>query len=127
MKELRKLASDAIEGNVDALEAYIQLTNAKKELELIIKEVIEHAIDEFDKHDQKTLDFKGFEIRKTQSARYDFKHISVWNSVKDNLKKIEDYAKLAQKQGDSIILETGEVIEPAIKNYSEFGLAIKKK
>lgn len=120
-----KLAEQAINGDIDALEAYIKLSNAKKELEQLMKSVLDSAIYEFDMHEEKTIIHKGFEIRKTQSARYDYSQVTAWNDRKKELSKIEDYAKLALKNGENLILETGEIIEPAIKKYSDFGLAIK--
>jgi chaperonin cofactor prefoldin len=123
---LETLANDAIEGNIDALEVYVKLVNEKKKIESLMKEVLESALHEFDMYEEKTVVHKGFEIRKTQSARYDFKHIPQWSEKKEELSKIENYAKIANNTGNVYVIpETGEVIEPATKTYSSFGLAIK--
>lgn len=126
MNELELLAEQAVNGEIDALEAYAKISIAKKKIDELLKSVLDSAIDGFDSYDQKTVTHKGFEIRKTQSARYDFKNVTAWVNTKEELKKIEDYAKVAERNGEALILETGEIVEPAQKHYSSFGLSINK-
>jgi len=125
LEAIEAIKNNALEGNINSLTAYTDLVSIKKSLELCVNQLLTSAIDEVDMYQEKTITHNGFEIRKTQSARYDYKHIDAWKSCKEDLSKIEEIAKLALKTGENIVIEeTGEIIKPAIKVPSKISISV---
>ena len=122
---IEALVSDVDLGYKNALEAYQILTEAEKLIKAAKDKLLEDAIDEYEKYGEKTIQFNGFKVSKTQSARYDYKHITAWVDLKSRLVNLEELAKVANNQNEAIILDTGEVVEPAKKTYSKESLSFK--
>ena len=130
MKDLELMiidkASEAFNGDADPLKVFAELQKLEKKIKFLKDEILETAINEFEKYGEKSITQEGFNISLSQSARYSYSHIPSWKDLTKQLKKIEAYAKTAQSQGESIILETGEIIEPAVKSYSKESLKFKQ-
>jgi len=126
-KVIQSIQDDVDLGYKNALEAYKILTEAEKQIKEAKANILEQAIDEYEKYGEKTIDYNGFKVSKTQSARYDYKHITQWADLKGQLTNVEELAKLAEKQGQTIILDSGELVDPAKKTYSKESLSFKAK
>ena len=126
-KVIQSIQDDVDLGYKNALEAYKILTEAEKLIKEVKASILDQAIDEYEKYGEKTVEYNGFKISKTQSARYDYKHIAAWADLKGQLTNVEELAKLAEKQGKAIVLDTGEFVDPAKKTYSKESLSFKAK
>ena len=127
-KVIDSLTNDVVMGMRNPLEVYkifLEAENSLKKAKEIIKE---DAMIEWDKYEEKTVEFQGYSISKIQSARYDYNHIEAWKNQKEKLSLIEEKAKLANQLGESVVIEsTGEIIQPAIKKYNPETLSFKHK
>jgi len=107
----------AQDGFIDPLTAFTLFHRLKSCVELNMKAIQDQAVNEAAKYDGKTFNINGYEVTKKSGAgRWDFKHLSDWNEVKNNLSDIEEKHKTAFKmaeKGDTYITEGGEVVEPA--------------
>ena len=126
-KVIQSMQDDVDLGYKNALEAYQILTEAEKLIKEAKANILEQAIDEYEKYGEKTIDYNGFKVSKTQSAKYKYEHITAWADLKGQLTNVEELAKLAEKQGQTIILDSGEIVDPAKKTYSKESLSFKAK
>lgn len=126
-------------GETGALEFLFILNSIEKEVK-IIKNVqnikskcLELAIDEAEKYTEKSFDYKGFTITKTNRTQYIFddcndpKMTILTKQEKDlkaEVKERKDFLKYLKEPLADI--ETGEVIYPAVK-IAKDTLTIKKK
>lgn len=115
-------------GLINPLDAFIVYNELKKLLDNAKKEIDEIAQVEADKYTEKTINYNGYTITKTEGRKQiDFSNIQEWVDAKENLKRIEDKYKQVEKSTYlSIDKETGEVLEKPIVTYSKSSLTIKK-
>lgn len=120
-----RMAEDAVLGNLDPLEVYIELNETKKEIETalsMVKEVLNDSIGTYEKTFQKN----GYEITKVSGRQlFDFSTVKRWAEKKNELSEIEKDARLAyqsyQRGADLVNVSTGEVQElPTVKVSSDF-------
>lgn len=116
-----KLASEAQEGDVDALDAYIQLKLALSELTDAVESITPLAIDQRLKYGKENLVRNGFLVEYSEGTpRYSYKHYSGWYQISEQLKAVEEMMKQSAKLNKAIVDEqTGEVIEPAKVTYTK--------
>jgi hypothetical protein len=128
-KDYSEWVQQVIDGNEPALPCYGELLEVKSYIEKCILAIKDHAISEADNFDEKTFQFNGFKFTKVEGKRiYKFDHIKEWIDRRDNLKTFELMAKsAADKYGKGVTMvdDDGQVIEPAIVEYSKVGLSAK--
>ena len=126
---METLAMDVAEGEADAMDVYAALQSIRKSADLMEKAVKDNAIEEAMKWgaDKGPVERNGFVFR-FQSGRsmYKYSHIKPWEEAQKRMKMLEELAKLGQKNGCEMPdPETGEVIAPAIVEYSKDSLSVK--
>lgn len=121
IKHLLEITDEAIQGNKDPLEVYVELKKIEKTLEMCIESVKPQAIREADNYGEKSFERYGVTITKSRAAgRWDYKGIDQWSKQKEKLSLIEELAKQAYKlgeKGQTITDEDGVVVEPG--KYTE--------
>jgi len=121
MKHTEK-AIQAVLGNLNPLEVYIDLKAELIELEAAIKQVQDLAISEADKYAEKSFKYNGAIIEKRSSpAIWDYSECMAYHQAKERLKYIE---KIAQAGGGADT-DSGEVINRAIRIEGRAGIAVK--
>jgi len=114
---LHEINEQVLNGEKDALEAYIELKKIADTATAIMKEIKPDALTEADKYDGKTFQAFGAQIEKRNGGGvWSFKHLQDWNEINKKKKEVEDLHKTAYKlKGQEAIInpDTGEIIEPA--------------
>jgi len=107
-------------GEMSAIDAYIELYQARAELDKQIEDIKELALLERDKYGKEEVNRRGYvvDIAKGRSI-WSYKNVSAWNSVKERLKDIEKMAQMAFNGAEVTDKETGEVIEPAEVSFTK--------
>jgi len=130
IKELSGMIERVNEGYENELEVYILFSDAEKAFKSAKESILEAALIERDKHEEKTLDFMGKKIGITQSGRYTFTGNQEWINKKSELVGIEDDMKIALQaanKGNILVDENGEVKPVATYTPSKRSLSIKLK
>ena len=121
MNEITQLV---LNGEKDALLAYIELKSIEKEVKASLEKIKDLAIAEAEKFGEKSFKAFGAKVELRNSAgRWDFKHLEWYRHGKHQ----EDLAKEsfnANKKGMTYSNEDGEVIEPAKFNPGKLTIAI---
>ena len=114
---------DGVEqGNVNPLEAYVELKAIENTLKEVMAKVQPLAITEADKYNEKSFKAFGAVIEKRSApATYDMSHINAYLTAKEKVKYIETIAKA----GGGIDPETGQEIEKAIRVEGKSTIAVK--
>lgn len=115
-------------GELDALSLYTISKEVKDIAEKVNKDVQELAIEEAEKHTEKSFKYGNKIITKVEGRRLiDFSDIEEWKIAKDNLKEIEDkYKQVALSKVSSLDESTGEVLQRPIVTFSKSSITIKK-
>jgi len=125
---LTQIKNAVLDGEIDALKAFIKFKQLSDQIEIIKAEIKDLAIAEQEKYG-KVAEIEGYEITKTQSGRYDYNNIPEWTKLKDQLKEIEEAAKAACKAdkatSELIDKETGEITEIKRAEYNPSATSIK--
>ena len=140
-EEIEQFEQDALNGEMNELQAYIELKQFEEFIAEKKKSVSKAAIRIVDlEKDSKTEQF-GFIFAKQQKTTWKFDHIAKWDEKKNELTNILDQAKLAyqlsqknsfspsdfENPGTQIAdANTGEVIDMAIPEFSEPFLKVDK-
>jgi hypothetical protein len=125
--DILKKKEQVLNGNYNPLQLMKELTELEKAIKEAKSEIMEEAINEFDKHGAKTIKEYGYEISSTQSGRYDYSNNPDWNSLNNDRKELETKMQAAYKANGSVIdEETGELIEPALYKSNKASLRFKK-
>lgn len=123
--EINRIASDAIEGNTDAMKAFIRLKALASYVADSIKAVEPSALLKADDYEGQEL--MGNIIRTQQGARYDYKHYEGWKEINDKRKRLEKIMKDAcNSNTEALDPETGEVIPPAEKKLTKVFIKLEK-
>lgn len=125
--EIRQLEQQAIDGEINELDAYIEIDDLEKECKRAKDAVKDAAISQAENYGQKIFEHAGRKIEVRNKRSWYFDHIPDWNQKKLDLKSIEEKAKVAATSGLNASEETGEVIQPAIHKDSTYLAIIKKK
>lgn len=120
----KEITDQVVNGDINALKAYIDLKVAEKELEYALAVVQPLAINEADKYTEKTFKAFGAVIEKRSApGRWDYAQVNAWKQAKDRLAYIE---KISQAGGGAD-MDSGEVIDKAIKIPGKAIIAINLK
>lgn len=117
-------------GNMSPFEALIILREYKEQLDECRDVCIKSAISIFDRNSDdggKTVARNGFVFRQIQTTRYDYKNNPNWVQLLQNIKVLEKKMQLASNaKSEYIDTETGEIVPPAVKNFSEKSIRIEQ-
>lgn len=129
MEIIQQLTFAVEEGNLSALDAYIQLHQIEKLAGEARKQIQAQAVTEAQR-EGKQFTRMGFEIQcRAGAGRWDYKHIPDWEAKKFELLQIEEKAKWAFKsaeKGITPIDEDGVIVEPAIYTPGADTIALKE-
>lgn len=127
-----KIISNVMDGNEDALKAYIKAKGLSELASSIVDGLKDEAIKEAEKYsDSETVFGCKVQVKNTPTT-YDFSHNDEWallnsrlDSIKREMKQIEQKMLDAMKYAEVVDDRTGEVIPPAqIKKAGSQTLAI---
>jgi hypothetical protein len=114
-------------GNFSAIECLGRFKEFENALVKAKKCIEEQAIDEAEKHTEKTFKLGDFKVTKVEGRRMiDFSDIEEWRIAKDNLKEIEDkYKQVALSGLASLDESTGEILQRPIITFSKSSISIR--
>ncbi len=125
---LHKINEQVINGEINALEAFIQLKKMVDVATKIMTEIKRDAVDEADKYQGKTFEAFGAKIEKRNGGgTWNYKHLDTWCKINDQKKVMEDLHKSAYRMGGNSIIDpnTGEIVQPAEWKPNADTLSIK--
>jgi len=113
-------------GNFSAIECLGRFKEFENALVKAKKCIEEQAIEEAEKHTEKTFKLGDFKVTKVEGRRMiDFSDIEEWRIAKDNLKEIEDkYKQVALSGLTSLDESTGEILQRPIITFSKSSISI---
>jgi len=114
-------------GNFSAIECLGRFKEFENALVKAKKCIEEQAIEEAEKHTEKTFNLGDFKVTKVEGRRLiDFSDIEEWRIAKDNLKEIEDkYKQVALSSLTSLDESTGEILQRPIITFSKSSISIR--
>ncbi len=124
--QIVSLVNEVEEGNTDALKAFIALKELEKVLTAAMSQIKDGAVSEAKKYNAKSFELMGCRIDvKEGTARWSYKHIPQWSRHQEEMKKIEEAAKLRYKNPTTLMADAdGEEILPALASYDKESIAI---
>ena len=129
MEIIQQLTFAVEEGNLSALDAYIQLHQIEKLAGEARKQIQAQAVTEAQR-EGKQFTRMGFEIQcRAGAGRWKFDHIPDWEAKKFELSQIEEKAKWAYKsaeKGITPIDDDGVIVEPAQYTPGADTIAVKE-
>lgn len=129
MEIIQQLTFAVDNGNLSALDAYIQLHQIEKLAGEARKQIQAQAVTEAQR-EGKQFTRMGFEIQcRSGAGRWDYKHIQQWEAKKFELSQLEEKAKWAFKsaeKGITPIDDDGVIIEAAIYTPGADTIALKE-
>ena len=129
MEIIQQLTFAVEEGNLSALDAYIQLHQIEKLAGEARKQIQAQAVTEAQR-EGKQFTRMGFEVQcRAGAGRWDYKHIKEWEAKKFELAQIEERAKWAYKsaeKGITPIDDDGVIVEPAQYTPGADTIAVKE-
>jgi hypothetical protein len=128
MTEITELKNLVLDGESNALAAYVALKEFERELADALKAVKPLALDEAESFGEKTFDAYGAKISvKNGPGTWKYDGIHQYTVAKATLKSIEDLAKKAyeaKKAGMTVVDAHGEIIQPAEYKEGETTISI---
>lgn len=122
------LYDKAMNGEVSALDAYIELREAEADIKKQIDDIKDIALLELEKYGKETVIRRGWHIEKVNGRRiWSYKGVSAWNSVKARLSEVEKMAQMAYNGAEVTDKDTGEVVEPADLSFTKDSIKITYK
>jgi hypothetical protein len=114
-------------GNFSAIECLGRFKEFENALVKAKKCIEEQAIEEAEKHTEKTFKLGDFKVTKVEGRRLiDYSDIEEWIIAKDNLKEIEDkYKQVALSSLTSLDESTGEILQRPIITFSKSSISIR--
>jgi len=114
-------------GNFSAIECLGRFKEFENAIVKAKKCIEEQAIEEAEKHTEKTFKLGDFKVTKVEGRRLiDFSDIEEWRIAKDNLKEIEDkYKQVALSSLTSLDESTGEILQRPIITFSKSSISIR--
>jgi hypothetical protein len=114
------LYNKAMNGEISAMDAYIELYEAKVELDKQLDDLKELARLERERYGKEEVMRNGWLIELASGRKqWSYKGVSAWNSVKARLTEIEKMAQMAFNGAEVTDKETGEVVEPAELSFTK--------
>ena len=127
MENFKEIANKVIEGEIDALKAYIELKRIDKELKSALAKIQDLALSEAEKYESKTFDAFNAEINVRNAAgRWDFKHLDWWIVFQAEQGSAKQAYELSLKS-KTMIDPDGEIVQPAKYMPGKTTIAIKLK
>lgn len=114
-------------GNFSAIECLGRFKEFENAIVKAKKCIEEQAIEEAEKHTEKTFKLGDFKVTKVEGRRLiDYSDIEEWRIAKDNLKEIEDkYKSVALNNFESLNQNTGEILQRPIITFSKSSISIR--
>jgi hypothetical protein len=114
-------------GNFSAIECLGRFKEFENAIVKAKKCIEEQAIEEAEKHTEKTFKLGDFKVTKVEGRRLiDYSDIEEWRIAKDNLKEIEDkYKQVALSGLTSLDESTGEILQRPIITFSKSSISIR--
>ena len=123
------LSEKVLDGAVEPLSVYLDLRALKAACDEALKAIEGTVMDEAKKYGKKTFSFGGFSWTLNDGRKtYKFDHIEDYRAKKEALKAVEERAKKAaeaMEKGLGMHTDDGEVIEPAIIEWTKPSITIK--
>lgn len=117
-----------INGEISAIDAYIELYEAKRLIDEQLEEVKSLAIMERERYGKESPVRNGYMVELVPGRKqWNYKGVSAWNTVKARLTEIEKMAQMASNGAEVIDKESGEVIEPAELTFTKDTLRLTYK
>jgi hypothetical protein len=124
MKDMTQI----LNGEVSALDAYIELYEAKKLIEEQLDEIRDLAIQERERYGKESPMRNGYLVELALGRKsWNYKGVSAWNSVKARLTEIEKMAQMSYNGAEVIDKESGEVVEPAELSFTKDSIKLTYK
>jgi hypothetical protein len=116
-------------GEMSAIDAYIELYQAKKEIERQLDDIKDLALLEREKYGKEDIVRNGFKVEVARGrTMWDYKSVSIWSALKSRMTDVEKMAQtVAMKAVEIVDTETGEVIEPAKVSYAKDSIRLTYK
>lgn len=107
-------------GEMSAIDAYIELYETKKALEQQLADIKELAVLEREKYGKEVINRKGYEVDIARGrAVWNYNDVSIWRSLKERMKDVEKMAQIVTMKSVEVTdTETGEIVEPAKVTYT---------
>jgi hypothetical protein len=122
------LYDKAMNGEVSALDVYIELRETEAEIKKQIDDIKDIALLELEKYGKEPVMRRGFLIEKVNGRKlWNYKGVSAWNSAKARLTEVEKMAQMAFNGAEVTDKETGEVVEPADLSFASDTIKITYK
>lgn len=113
------LFEHAMNGDISALDAYIELYEQHKALGEQLAELKEIARLERERYGKETVVRKGYQVDMMPGRSvWSYANVSAWNDTKTRLKDIEKMAQMASTGKEVTDMESGEVIDPAERTFT---------
>ena len=124
MKDMTQI----LNGEVSAIDAYIELYEAKKLIEEQLDEIRDLAILEREKYGKDSPMRNGYLVEIAPGRKsWNYKGVSAWNSVKARLTDIEKIAQMSYNGAEVTDMESGEVVEPAELSFTKDSIKLTYK
>lgn len=123
-----KLFVDQVLDQIEArksLELLAKLTAMEKIIEGIKEGIKSQILDEADLSGEKIFEINGIKYEKRNRTTYYYHNCAMHEELKTKLKKMEDIMKVINEPIADV--ETGEIIPPALKSYTEYISVTLKK
>jgi hypothetical protein len=121
--DIATIKENAIDGKMNAIEAYVQLKTLEKVIKEAIEKVQELAIDEGLKYNQKSFVAYGATVEmKSAPSRWDYSKCMQVQHLSAKLKTMQELSQLAVNS--KMYDEDGLLIEPASKIEGKQSIAI---
>jgi len=111
--EIEQLQIEAIEGNINELDAYIQLSDLEKKVKEVKEGLKDYALTQCRKYQEKSFVHSGRKIQIRNTKRWSYKHAKAWQKITEERKTLEMKMQAANLAGLDTDSETGETITPA--------------
>jgi len=124
---IQRMIERVNEGYEDELKAYILFSDGEKAFKLAKESILDAALIERKKYDEKTLELMGKKISIAQSGRYEYSHYEPYSKKASELKDIEELMKqsyISSQKGNMTVDANGEIIPAAIYKSSKESLKI---
>lgn len=104
------------DGNASALKTYINFKKMEADLKESMEAIKDQAMEEAQKYGKSFIEDGVFVEIRSAAGKWDYKHISEWNKLKNQIEELQDQLQMAHKARATMFKEdTGEVIQAA--NY----------
>jgi len=125
MKQLHDINEKVLNGELNALEAYVELKRTEKLLKDVLKGVKEQAVEEAEKYGEKTFDAFGATIEmRAGGGTWNYKDLPWWDSFKAKQEAAQKAYKSSQVYM-TIVDDNGEIIKPAIYKPNSPTISVK--